>query len=217
MNDVFNIQPIKSVKEILEEQNGLLDKQVKTSEPKLENLKKKSVSHKGEYGGKRENAGRPKGKKSSKTIEKETAEQEIRRRVFDSLHTLINSQMNVAKGASFLYKIETKRWRTKNGQWKEEKKPPKLVKSQIEIENYLNENYDPKDIYYFITTQRPDNKAIEALFDRVFGKARQAIDLNANLTLEEVLKKHWEARQPKIEKQSDEEFINSRQTNNNAH
>ena len=50
---------------------------------------------------------------------------------------------------------------------------PRLVETQTEIEKYLENDYDKSKEYYFITTERPDNRALDSLFDRVFGRAIQ--------------------------------------------
>ena len=38
-------------------------------------------------------------------------------------------------------------------------------------------NGDDEDDYYFITTERPDNRALDSLFNRTFGKAKETIDM----------------------------------------
>lgn len=140
---------------------------------KLENSKNKSS-----WGGKRKRAGRTKGGKNKATLEKQIIENEIKQRVLRGAESLINAQFTLAKGCSHLFKIETKKYKDKSGDWKEEKKKPQIVESAIEIENYLNGDYDDDDdVYYFITTKTPQNKAIDSLIDRVFGKAVQKTEL----------------------------------------
>jgi len=56
------------------------------------------------------------------------------------------------------------------------KSKPELVTSQKEIEDYLAGETDANSDYYFITTERPDNRALDSLFDRTFGKAQQYVD-----------------------------------------
>ena len=139
----------------------------------LENLKNKS-----NWGGKRDNAGRLKGSENKKTKEQKIIEEDFRQRVLSSMDELINSQMNLAKGCQFLFVIETYKYKDKNGNWKEEKKKPKIVESQSIIEKYLaGELDDSEDDYYFMTTQKPDNKALDSLIDRVFGKATQKTEI----------------------------------------
>lgn len=132
----------------------------------LENLKDNSSS----WGGARDNAGRPKGSENEETKKRRVVEKAFKQRVLRSADELINSQMSLAKGVQMLYCIE----KDKDGK----NKKPRLVDSQQEIEEYLEGNYDNNKDYYFITTERPDNRAIDSLFDRVFGRATQpSIDL----------------------------------------
>lgn len=50
-----------------------------------------------------------------------------------------------------------------------------------EIQDFLNEhdgkNGVTNDNYYFITEVPPDNKAIDSILDRTFGKAQQSIEI----------------------------------------
>ncbi|MEA3421967.1 MAG: hypothetical protein U9Q97_09875 [Acidobacteriota bacterium] len=136
--------------------------EVRQLDEEIENKNEKS-----KWGGKREGAGRKEGSRNSNTIEDNIAKEEMRQRVIKSVGSLMNSQMNLAKGCQLLFKI------VKKGE------KPILVVNQKEIENYLAGEYEEnKDEYYFITTKVPDNKAIDSLFDRTFGKARQNIGLD---------------------------------------
>ncbi len=117
--------------------------------------------------------GRPKGSKSQKTIEREIALKELRDRVVRSYSSLLNSQMAIAHGLTFLYVIRT----NKKGQ----RSKPELVKSQATIEAFLADELDNDDEeYFFMSTERPDNKAIDSLLDRTFGKAQQNMDVTSD-------------------------------------
>lgn len=147
----------------------------------LENLKNEST-----HGGKREGAGRAKGTKNKNTKEDDIVKEEFRSRVLKSIDSLINSQMNLAHGCQILFKIHS--YEDKSG--KRIKEKPEIVTSQEEIESYLAGDYDDEeDDYYFITTKQPDNKAIDSLIDRIWGKATQAIEgkLNIKLTAEDLM------------------------------
>lgn len=132
----------------------------------IENLNDKS-----NWGGKREGAGRPVGSKDPETIEKEKVLAEMKSRIAKSAQHLLDSQMNLAQGVQMLYKIE-----------KDEKgnnKKPELITSPQVIEDYLAGFYKGNnEEYYFITTERPDNKALDSLFDRTFGKATTNVDVD---------------------------------------
>lgn len=120
------------------------------------------------HGGKREGAGRKKGGVASHTLEAQEKKKRIIERVNDATDVLIDAQLNLARGTSFLYRID-KDEKGKN-------KKPELVIAPYEIEAYLRGDYDHEpDSYYYITTERPNNQAIDSLFDRVHGKSTQAI------------------------------------------
>jgi len=141
------------------------------------------------WGGKRPNAGCPKGTKQERTIQKKDAERYFKDRVIRSVGKLVDSQMNLARGCQFLMKIEkeydktTKCWKTpKNAR-------PVIVKDKEEIANYLAGDYDNNESkdYYFMTTERPDNRALDSLLDRTFGRATQNIKGDMNLTMHDLI------------------------------
>lgn len=127
--------------------------------------------------------GRPKGKKSQATLEKEAVLAAYRQRVLSFTDTLLNAQLTLARGMTYLYKITKKNIGTaRNPRYVNEK--PALVTSQVEIEAYLEKQieegdmYDEKDpaaTYYFLTTKDPDGSAIDSMMNRTFGKAVQAL------------------------------------------
>lgn len=125
-------------------------------------------------GGARPGAGRPKGRISEHVRARRIAEQEFRNRVIRSKDALMNAQMTLAQGVQMLYCITTDK--------KGNRSKPELVTDQSTIESYLaGELEDEENEYYFITTERPDNRALDSLFDRSFGKAKQPIELDADL------------------------------------
>jgi len=125
------------------------------------------------WGGARENAGRPRGQENEATKKKRVVEEEFRQRVLKSANKLISSQMNLAEGVQMLYVIE----KTEKGA----NKKPRLITDPETIESFLaGELEDRTDEYYFITTERPDNRALDSLFDRVFGKSVNNIDVTSD-------------------------------------
>lgn len=126
-------------------------------------------------GGFRPNSGRKKGSKDRATLERLEAEKIFKDRVLKAIHPLINSQLTLARGVNYLYKIE-KTTHPKGGTTKSK---PILVTNQAEIEAYLAGDYDDEeDVYYYITTDKPENKALDSLLDRVFGKAVESVKLS---------------------------------------
>lgn len=138
----------------------------------------------GTLGGKRPGAGRKKGTKSAATLEKEAVMAAFRQRAMKVADLLLDSQLTLARGQTFLYKIE-KEWRGKgkSGYWF--KKAPKLVTEQWEIEAFLEgeissneDDNDPGATYYFLTTKEPNNQAVDSILDRTFGKSIQGVELS---------------------------------------
>lgn len=126
------------------------------------------LKNKSTLGGARPGAGRKPGGMNMATKKKLKIEKIFKMKILASVDTLYSAQMKIATGCSYLYRID-----------KDEKgnsKKPVLVTSQNEIEEYLRGEVD-QDSYYYITTDKPDNKAIDSMLDRVFGKAMQSVDL----------------------------------------
>lgn len=122
----------------------------------------------GTLGGKRPGAGRKKGQVAKSTLDALEAKKIIIKRVNDATNILIDSQLSIARGLSFLYRIG------KDDNSKKEK--PFLVTSSIEIEAYLRGDFDSDpEKYYYITAEKPNNQAIDSLFDRVHGKPTQSV------------------------------------------
>lgn len=126
--------------------------------------------------------GRPKGKKNPATLEKEAVLAVYREKIMKSADVLFRSQLHLAAGQTYLYKIEKELQIGPKGGKKYVASRPKLVTAQSEIEEYLmgltvegdiDDNDDKNGTYYFITTKDPDNKAIDSMLDRALGKAVQ--------------------------------------------
>jgi len=127
--------------------------------------------------------GRPKGTKNPETLMREEVLKNFRQKTMEVSDHLFSSQLALARGRSFLYKIE-KYYKGAGKERRLVKKPPKLVTDQWEIEAYLGmlveegELNDPQATYYFIVTREPNIKAIDSLLDRAFGKPVQSINFS---------------------------------------
>lgn len=128
--------------------------------------------------------GRPKGSKNPETLLKEATLAEFRNKVMKSADVLFNSQLHLATGQTYLYKIEKELQVGPKGGKKYVSSRPKVVTNTWEIESYLqglikegdkDDENDPNATYYFLTTKDPDNKAIDSMLDRTFGKSTQPI------------------------------------------
>ena len=123
--------------------------------------------------------GRPKGRKNSSTIKRGAVLEAYRQRVYQLTGKLLNSQLVLANGQQFLYRMdpiyETKTnkkgetYKTKTGM-----KKPVLVENPEEIESFLSElqgaNGAIDESYYFLTTKEPDASAIENILNRAYGR-----------------------------------------------
>jgi len=136
----------------------------------LDNLKDVS-----KHGGKRDGAGRPAGSENRATKEDKVVREEFRQRVLKSMSKLIDAQMNLAQGTQMLFRID----KETDAKGNERNSKPELVTDQTEIEEYLAGETSDNDSYYFITTERPDNRALDSLIDRVFGKAINNVDITS--------------------------------------
>lgn len=124
------------------------------------------------HGGARAGAGMPKGKKTRKVIEREIELAYIKERVSRAKETIVDSQLSLARGVSYLYRVD------KDAKGNDKK--PELVTARYEIEAYLSGEKD-EDSYYYITTVKPENSAIDSLLDRTVGKPMQKNELTVHL------------------------------------
>jgi hypothetical protein len=137
-------------------------------------------------GGKRPGAGKKKGTKHKKTIEKQMALERLQQRVYASQDVILNAQLSAAIGLQYLYRIDYKEKAIEVGKGDARHteimrvpEKPVLVTDQEEIEQYLSGDADKNSKYYFLTTEKPSVEAIKNLWERAFGKAEQPIDLTS--------------------------------------
>ena len=122
--------------------------------------------------------GRPPGKKTQATLEKEAALARFRERIIKSVDPLFDSQFTLARRCSYLYRIDD----VKEG--KEIRRKHVFVTNPEEIREALDsiEEGDFEDGYYYITTEKPENNAIRDMLDRAFGKPSQSLDIAGDIT-----------------------------------
>lgn len=130
--------------------------------------------------------GRPKGKKSPKTLEREKVLAHLQQRIMKVVDPIFDAQLALARGTQYLFRID-KTWVStgnKKGYWKNEK--PILVESTQEIRAYLEHRVEDGDdsddqeegaAYYYITTEKPENQAIDSMLNRALGKPTDHVDL----------------------------------------
>ena len=111
------------------------------------------------------------GRSPSEAVLSADIEEEFKKRVALSTHSLINAQLTAALGEQHLYKrVKVIKEDNKEGY------KHVLVTDPTEIREFLD---DPLltsgEDYYYISVKSPDVRAIDSLFDRLLGKASTRI------------------------------------------
>jgi len=136
----------------------------------LENNLSDTKLPKSKKGGARPGSGRPKGKLNKVNEERQKAKERFITRVNKMVDQLFNAQATIAQGATYLYRID-----------KDDKghdKPAVIVTDPDEIKKYIDGTLEG-DEFYYITTERPDNRALDSMLNRAFGKPDEHIDLTS--------------------------------------
>lgn len=140
-------------------------------------------------GGKRPGAGKPKGHKSPKVLERERVFSEWRQKAMRSADVLLIAQLGLAKGSQYLFRIDKEKIVGPKGGVSYKSKKPVLVTNPQEMEDYLagrfeegnaEDEHDPSAAYYFITAKDPENQAIKDMLDRIFGKPKEFVELSGD-------------------------------------
>jgi hypothetical protein len=138
-------------------------------------------------GGKRPGAGRKPGSKSATTLKKEKVLAALRQRIMENVDRIFGSQLSIAQGQRFLFKIEKERIVGPKGGISYRSMKPELVTNEVEIQNYLDglveegdmdDERDPGATYYYITTKEPNNMAIDSMLNRAFGKPTETHEIS---------------------------------------
>lgn len=127
----------------------------------LENLALAKLSNK--------KRGRRKGQLSQKTLDKMRVKKNLDQRILRATDPIVNAQIALATGLSFLYKVHTDK--------KGIRSRPELITTQGVIEDYLAGDLEDNDDgdYYYITTKEPNNQALDSLLNRVHGKPTESV------------------------------------------
>lgn len=135
-------------------------------------------------GGPRPGAGRPPGAPNKATLERREVEEGMKQKIMASVEELLRHQLLAARGVTYLYRIDENK---KGG------REHVIVTDPDEIGDVLSQLEggladEVNDNYYYISTRAPDTKAIDSLLDRVFGKARQTVEIDVPKSLVDLLK-----------------------------
>lgn len=112
----------------------------------------------GKNGGKRPGAGRKKGFRFSKTLEKEAARELVRQKVFENLEPMLRAQMAHAQGIGHLFT------RDKHGKYTK-------IENMAVAEKLLSEGTEDTD--YFIFMKDPSVQAFTDLMNRALDKPKE--------------------------------------------
>lgn len=122
----------------------------------------------GNIGGARPGAGRPKGRESKTTLVKRAVSEALNQRVMLHANELFNAQLALAVGAIKIFRID------EEGQGAKKKRVHVHVTDSDEIKAVLDEhdggNGTLNGAYYYVADVLPDNRAIEGMLNRTFGK-----------------------------------------------
>jgi hypothetical protein len=130
----------------------------------------KNSKRKNRYGGggPQPGSGRPKGKKSPVTLEREEALRQFRERVAKNTHKIFEAQLDLAIGEKYLMVVHT------IGKGARAKRETEIVTNPDVIKQYLDEELDNTDTeYYFMTTKPANNQALDSLLNRTFGRPKE--------------------------------------------
>lgn len=136
-------------------------------------------------GGKRPNAGRPKGSLEQHTLDAMATKAAYQEKIRRNAEKLFTAQMSLASGVQMLFVIHTDS--------KGNRRKPEMVTDPDIIARFLEENEgmdgtmktgetakDSKvEDYFFLTTKLPDSRTISDMLDRAFGKADATLDVTS--------------------------------------
>src|ERR1035437_2679103 len=158
--------------------------------------------------------GHPKGTKGLKTLLKEAVKKQFDQRVYKITDKIFIAQATLALGQTFLYKIEKEfvpvgKFGNKKAYYKN--LLPKIVNTQEEIENYLQNSVDkangdiedtsdPAATFYYLTAKEPSNLALDSLLNRAFGKPKESLDVSGEVkfSLKDLARRRLQMNEQKV-------------------
>lgn len=109
--------------------------------------------------------------------------QEVQRRIMKIADRLVDRQVSLAIGQSFLYRIDKTWVQTGKGRGYWRNKPAVIETDPEVIQAYLDGAFDDRSedeggsSYYFITTKEPSGQDVERLLNRAIGPAPKTLEL----------------------------------------
>lgn len=127
-------------------------------------------------GGKRPGAGRKKGSRNKKTLEKQAVQEAFNQRVLVQADALFNAQLTLAVGSVRVFRVDEE-----EGDNGKTKRVHTLVTDPSELKDVLDATNGSSGIvgddYYLVTNVAPDNRAIDSMLNRALGKPKDSVEL----------------------------------------
>lgn len=120
-------------------------------------------------GGHRPGAGRPKGSKDAKTLEREKVQKAFDQRVMRAADRLFNAQLSAAEGVTFLFK-RTRGKKGESGKVERVTSPAEMI-AYIEAHGSASAGVMGNDEYFYLAAERPNHDAVDRMLNRALGKA----------------------------------------------
>lgn len=130
-------------------------------------------------GGKQKGAGRPKGSLNKTTLERQAVLHAFNQRVMAKADALFNAQLQLAVGSMKVFRVDE----IPDDKGKVRREHVHVTDAD-EIKGLLDEhdggNGIVDGVYYYFSDVLPDNKAIDSLMNRAFGKPTEKITIDVN-------------------------------------
>lgn len=115
--------------------------------------------------------GRPKGSMTAIALQKKRVEEAVKMRIYAHAGGLINAQLQLAKGVTHMFRIDPST------------KKHSIVTDPEEINRILDEHGGNPGFsgngYYYLSTQEPNNMALDSLLNRALGKPTDKVDITS--------------------------------------
>jgi hypothetical protein len=133
----------------------------------------------GNKGGRQPGAGRPKGSQNKATLEKQKVLEAFNQRVMAKADALFNAQLTLAIGSIKVFRVDEV-----EGDNGKKRREHVLVTDPDEIKALLDEHDGApgvvEGVYYYFSDVLPDNRAIDSMMSRAFGKPTEKITIDVN-------------------------------------
>lgn len=142
------------------------------------------------HGGKRPGAGKPKGKLSPKTLEKQAVQAAFNQRVLTQADALFNAQFALAVGSIQVFRVDEEE--DDKGKIK---RVHTLVTDPDEIKKVLDETDGGAgtvgEHYYFVNSVSPQNIAVESMLNRALGKPVEKTEVTGTVETVQMTLDEW--------------------------